>query len=99
MNEGLVGDLSRPLLEAKHVNTCSIHLQSGRHCEDISSNGSKECKTHSEIAYIIVIWYVSITFSTCLEYNIWSWNLQFFGIQGYNPVSECDFCSVSSKLN
>ena len=22
-----------------------------------------------------------------------------FGIQGYSPVSECDFCSVSIKLN
>ena len=25
--------------------------------------------------------------------------LQFLGIQGYNPVSECDICSVSSQLN
>ena len=23
-----------------------------------------------------------------------SWNLQFFAIQDYSPVTECDFCSV-----
>ena len=38
---------------------------------------------------------ISVTYSICLV----SQNLQFFGIQGYIPLSECDFCSVSSKLN
>ena len=37
---------------------------------------------------------------TCKKLLVsWYMYLQFFGIQGYSPVSECDFCSVSIKLN
>ena len=41
-----------------------------------------------------------MTLSTCLVYNIWCpETFQIFEIQGYNPVSECDFCSVWSRFN
>ena len=41
----------------------------------------------------------SVLFMLCHAYNLAAKNLQVFGFQGYSPLSECDFCSVSSKLN
>ena len=43
---------------------------------------------------------ITMTFSTCLVYNIWCLEtFNFFGIQGYSPVSVCDSCSVWIRLN
>ena len=45
-----------------------------------------------------VVWDQCNLLYVCGVKHLVSWYLQFFGIQGYSPVSECEFCSVSSKL-
>ena len=43
-----------------------------------------------------------MSFSTCVVYNIWclgTFNFLESKAIAHGPVSECDFCSVSIKLN
>ena len=44
----------------------------------------------------LMVWFRSVWPSL----RVWCITIEpsFFGIQGYSLVSECDFCSVSSKL-